>query len=240
LLVRHGESVGNVARIDAELAGHLVIDIAARDMDVDLSARGELQAESVGRWLTTLGRRKPQAVLASPYVRAARSASIALRAAGLDDVPLALDERLREREFGVLDRLTHAGIADRYPEQAEARLRIGKFYHRPPGGESWCDVVLRVRSVIDSVSREQGGRHVLVVAHQVVILAFRYVLEQMNEAQLLTIAREHDLANASITSYVAKGRAEEGMRLEEFNLLLPVEEAGLPVTRESDDPVAPR
>ena len=31
----------------------------------------------------------------------------------------------------------------RYPEQAEARAHWGKFYNRPPGGESWADVILR-------------------------------------------------------------------------------------------------
>jgi hypothetical protein len=31
-----------------------------------------------------------------------------------------------------------------HPEQAEMRTRLGKFYHRPPSGESWCDVILRL------------------------------------------------------------------------------------------------
>ena len=43
-IVRHGESAGNVARDLAE-AGQLArIDIAERDVDVPLSARGEEQA----------------------------------------------------------------------------------------------------------------------------------------------------------------------------------------------------
>ena len=79
-------------------------------------------------------------------------------------------ERLREREFGILDRLTRAGIEAKHPEQAAARAFLGKFYHRPPGGESWADVALRLRSLLDTIGRQYAGERLLVVTHQVVIL----------------------------------------------------------------------
>lgn len=239
VIVRHGESAGNVAREFAEAQGHPFIDIAMRDMDVPLSDLGERQAHAIGIWIATLGRRAPTVVLASPYVRAERTASIALAAAGLD-IPLVLDERLREREFGVLDRLTKAGIQERYPDQVEARARIGKFYHRPPGGESWCDVALRVRSLLDSVTREHSGKRVLIVAHQVVILLFRYVIEHLSEAEVLRISREIDLANCSVTTFKVDRSNPHGMTLERFNEVFPLEEAHAPVTREPDVPLAPR
>jgi broad specificity phosphatase PhoE len=238
-MVRHGESAGNVAREFAEANGHPFIDIAQRDMDVPLSELGERQARAVGLWLASLGRRAPSVVLSSPYVRAERTASIALASAGLD-LPVVLDERLREREFGVLDRLTKAGIQERYPEQVEARGRIGKFYHRPPGGESWCDVALRVRSVLDSVTREHSGQRVMIVAHQVVILMFRYVIEQLREADVLGISREVDLANCSVTAFKIDRRNPHGMTLESFNEVFPLEDSAAPVTHEPDVPLAPR
>jgi broad specificity phosphatase PhoE len=237
-LVRHGESVANVARLAAEAGGLAHIDITERDMDVPLSRRGEQQAAAVGRWLARRGRSKPTVVLSSPYVRAHRTAKTALVTAHMN-MPVLLDERLREREFGVLDRLTKSGILARYPEQAEARARVGKFYHRPPGGESWCDVALRVRSALDSVTREHSGEHVLIVAHQVVIFMFRYVIERMTEAEILALARAHDLANCSITSFVADRRVD-GMRLTRFNELVAVEDVHAPITAEPDVPVAPR
>jgi broad specificity phosphatase PhoE len=239
VLVRHGESVGNVARVVAESEGHHVIDIAQRDMDVPLSAMGEQQARAVGHWIARLGRRTPHVVLTSPYVRAAETAAIARQTAGLA-APLVLDERLREREFGALDRLTKAGIVERYPDQAEARRRIGKFYHRPPGGESWCDVALRVRSVLDSVTREHSGKHVLVVAHQVVIMMFRYVIERLTEEEVLRISREVDLANCSVTTFKVDRRNANGMTLERFNEVFALEAADAPITREPDVPLAPR
>jgi probable phosphoglycerate mutase len=241
LLVRHGESAGNVARDAAEASGAAWIDIAERDMDVPLSERGERQAAALGQWLGRLGRERPSAALASPYVRAQQTASLVLETAGLD-LGVVLDERLREREFGVLDRLTRRGIEERHPAEAEARARLGKFYHRPAGGESWCDVALRVRSFLDSVTREHGGERVLVVAHEVVILMFRYVFEHLSEREILDIGHREQLANCSVTCFVFDHRIRPngGMRLQAFNEPAALEDAGEPVTRESDAPVAPR
>ena len=51
LVVRHGESAGNVARDAAEADGLATIDIVERDMDVPLSPLGERQAAALGEWL---------------------------------------------------------------------------------------------------------------------------------------------------------------------------------------------
>jgi broad specificity phosphatase PhoE len=228
-----------VARDVAESTDALTIEIAERDMDVPVSDRGCEQARALGDWLSGLGRRQPTVVLASPYVRAARTAELALERTG-SDVSVVLDERLREREFGILDRLTRRGIEARFPEEAGARARVGKFYYRPPGGESWCDVALRVRSVLDSITREHEDERVLVVTHEVVIFVFRYVLEQLTEQHLLTIAAEHVLANASVTRYVQGRDRTSGMTLEGYNDIAPLQDTGAPITAEPDVPIAPR
>src|SRR5437868_1052389 len=82
-------------------------------------------------------------------------------------------------------------------DQAEARARSGKFYYRPPGGESWCDVILRLRSVLDTLSlhHAEPGSRVLVVAHQVIVLCLRYLIEGMSEEEILAIDRAGDVAN---------------------------------------------
>ena len=79
---------------------------------------------------------------------------------------------LREIEFGILDRLTRQGIEQYHPEQAIIRRSVGKFYHRPPGGESWCDEILRLRSALHMLSLHYRARRVLIVGHQVVVLCF--------------------------------------------------------------------
>jgi broad specificity phosphatase PhoE len=244
-IVRHGQSAGNVAREVAEAAGHPMVDLATRDVDVPLSALGERQSTALGHWFKRMPpEERPTAVLASPYVRTRHTAALAREAAGLDqnDVALITDERLREREFGIFDRLTKAGIRAKFPEQAEMREAIGKFYHRPPGGESWCDVILRLRSVIDTLTRDYRGERVLIVAHQVVVLCFRYLFERMTEDQILGVDREQDVANCAITSYrfqPSVGRRGK-LALELYNFVAPLEQEGTAVTTRPDDPVAPK
>ena len=50
-------------------------------------------------------------------------------------------------------------------------------------------MILRLRSVIDTMTREYRGERVLIVAHQVIVNCFRYLLERMDEAQILDLDR---------------------------------------------------
>jgi broad specificity phosphatase PhoE len=244
-IVRHGESAGNVARDAAHASGLARIALETRDQDVPLSPRGVEQGEALGRWFATLPTgERPEAVLASPYVRAIETAELVARAGGLAPgaTPLCRDERLREREFGVLDRLTTLGIRELFPDQAAQRSHLGKFYHRPPGGESWCDVILRLRSALDTLSLHYAGRRVLIVGHQVVVLCLRYLLERLTEAEILAIDAQGEVVNCGVTEYRYDPEAgpSGGLRLVRYNFTAPLERAGAPVTAAPDVPVAPK
>jgi len=245
-VVRHGQSSGNVARDAAEAAGLADITIAERDVDVPLSPLGERQSDALGRWFIELAPElAPTVVLCSPYLRARQTAervqaAIVAAGAARPAVEMTLDERLREKEFGILDRLTRNGIRAKYPELAAQLSHVGKFYFRPPGGESWCDVILRLRSFIEMVTREHRKERVLVVAHQVIVNCLRYLLERMEEAEILAIDRLADVPNCSVTSYEfdpAAGRHGK-LVLRQASFVLPLEEAGAPVTSEPDKPAA--
>lgn len=231
-VVRHGESLGNVARDAADAAGAHLIETGGRDVDVPLSPLGARQAESLGHWFRG-GR--PEVILSSPYLRARHTAEIIRAAAGLD-VPVCLDERLREKEFGVLDRLTRAGIEALHPDQAALRGILGKFYHRPPGGESWCDVILRLRSALDTIALHHAGQRVLVVAHQVVVLCLRYLLERMDEAQVLAVDAAGDVPNCGVTEYRLDAAAgpHGALVLHRANWVAPLRAEGTPVTAEPE------
>ncbi|WP_431856047.1 histidine phosphatase family protein [Azospirillum sp.] len=244
-IVRHGESAGNVARDAAHAAGLTHIAIAERDVDVPLSSAGEEQSQALGRWFAALPPdERPDVVLTSPYRRARRTAEIVQAGGGLhvEVADFVIDERLREKEFGILDRLTRLGIERHHPDQAEFRRILGKFYHRPPAGESWCDVILRLRSAMDTISLHWGGRRVLIVSHQVVVLCMRYLLENLTEEEILGIDRGGDVANCAVTEYgfdpttSSTGR----MDLRRYNFVAPLERAGAPVTSEPDANVAAR
>ena len=203
-LVRHGQSAGNVAREAADAAGHAIIDLPHRDVDVPLSDLGRRQAQALGEWFAKMPEEeRPQVVLSSPYVRAQETARAVCAAGGVtaDAKRIVIDERLREREFGILDRLTTLGIREKYPEQAEHRALLGKFYHRPPGGESWADVILRLRSALDTISLHYADKRVLIACHQVVVLCFRYILEEMTEAEVIGVSRDSNVLNCGICEY---------------------------------------
>lgn len=244
-IVRHGQSAGNVARDMAEAAGLHLIDIATRDVDVPLSPLGERQSAALGQWFGQMSAaEQPTVVLFSPYLRARETAQLILEAAGIDsdDLVYVADERLREKEFGILDRLTTYGIRQKYPELAEQRAHVGKFYFRPPGGESWCDVILRLRSLVDTIVREYACERVLIVAHQVIVNCFRYLLERMDEQQILSLDRIADVPNCSVTSYeFDPTRGRNGKLVPRLsNFVVPLEEAGAAVTMEPDVPAAPK
>jgi len=242
-LVRHGQSAGNVARDLAEAAAGHRIDIADRDVDVPLSDLGERQAQALGSWFASLpAEQQPTVVLHSPYVRAFETANIMLQRLDRSRIVVESDERLREKEFGILDRLTTHGIAHYHPELYEQRQHVGKFYFRPPGGESWCDVILRLRNVIDTLTREYCGERVLIVAHQVTVNCFRYLFERLSEKTILEYDRGGDVPNCSVTSYEYDPTLGKGghLALRLVNFVAPLEATGTPVTASKDLPAAPK
>ncbi len=236
-VVRHGQSAGNVARDHAEANNITLIELEHRDADVPLSSLGERQSQALGAWVLGLAEhQRPQIVLTSPYVRARQTAQAVADALGRD-CRLIIDERLREKEFGVLDRYTSSGIVATFPELAAQRQLVGKFYFRPPGGESWCDVILRLRGVVGDLQRNHAGARVMIVAHQVIVNCMRYLLEGMDEHAILDLDRKGDVPNCGVTEYYA---AEGGqLALVHANFISP-ELAEVPTTASSDQPAGAR
>ncbi len=238
IIVRHGQSAGNIAREFANEAALDRIALDNRDADVPLSVLGREQAQALGHWFAERPAERPQVLLSSPYKRALETAEL-FRAAGgaLPDVAICFDERLREKEFGILDGLTTSGVANVFPDQAEFRRLLGKFYHRPPGGESWCDVILRLRSVLDTISLHFAGQRVMIFTHQVVVLCLRYIIENLDEQGILQIDREADVANCAITQYRLdqSAGADGKLVLARYNVTAPMKQQTTAVTSAPDE-----
>ncbi|MFS0732583.1 histidine phosphatase family protein [Microbacterium sp. 1P10UB] len=240
-LVRHGESIGNVRASHAEREGLETIDLEDRDADVPLSEVGEEQARALGAWL---GEHQPSRVWVSPYLRARQTLQFAAADAGLVVSPRQ-DERLRDHELGILDLLTRDGVERRHPEEAARRRRQGKFLHRPPGGESWADVALRLRSFVrdaldpapaDEHSGAQGAPSAgtgLIVAHDAVVMLLLYVLIGCTEEELMEYAAAHTVLNASVTTLVRDG--DEWM-LRSFSDVSHLQREGADVTAHPGSP----
>jgi len=209
ILVRHGESAGNVAAFEADRLGADRIAVPSRDADVPLTGLGVQQAGAVGSRLASLpATERPDIVFSSPYRRAHETALTALTAADPSgSTPVVVDERLRDRELGILDTYTSRGVDEHFPEEAARRRFLGKFYYRPPGGEAWTDVALRVRSFVRDLDRFPESTRALVVCHDAVVSLFRYVCEGWTEHRVLEEARLRPTPNASFTHLVFDGRS---------------------------------
>lgn len=200
VLVRHAQSVANVANVKALADGDPTIAVEGPDREVALSPAGEAQSRRLGdriaRWpmMTT-------AFVCSPYRRCIDTAQIVREAAGIE-APILTDERLHERALGVLDKLTPAGVVRRFPGEAQRRQRIGKYAYRPPQGESWGDVVERLRPFVEDLEFGRfAAQRVVVVTHQAVVLCLRSILENMTETQLLDVDRAAEVRNGATTTY---------------------------------------
>ena len=228
LLARHGESTGNVAAAAAEASGERLLGIDLRDADVPLTALGEEQAEALGEGIADLSAR-PVTAWCSPFERAASTARIALARAG-GDVSLREDERLRDRDLGILDLVSSHGLEALHPEEAARRLRLGKFWYRPPGGESWADVALRLRSVLPEILAGDGP--VLVVAHDVVVTLLVYVCCRMSEPEIMDLSRRRAVGNATLTTL---DLVDGEWMLQDFGDTGHLRDADVRVTAHSDD-----
>lgn len=210
--VRHGESAANVLFAAGAGGGGGAV-MGGGDAGVPLSERGVGQAEALRGWVGGAG---VGVAVVSPYARARRTWEAMAGGCGVRAV---VDERVRDRGMGVFELMTPQGIAVRAPEEAARRALLGEWYYRPPGGESLADVALRVRDFTRDVAVAAPGGRVLVVAHDAVVIALRYVYEGFGAP-----VPDPSVAvpNASVSRWDADGHG--GMRLTAFGVTDPAAE----------------
>ena len=207
ILVRHGQSLSNVAFPAADAKGLLEAEVSGRDAEVPLTETGEAQAAAVGAWLAGLPAGEvPQVVITSPYRRARETWRIAAETSGLDLPAPTTDDRLVDRLLGDLEMMTRAAIAQRFPDEQGRREAAGEHRYAPPGGESFADIAVRLTAFLDDLNKNDAGRRVIVVAHDAVVLMMRAVIEQLTWDQVVAAEQAAgNVRNASLTRFTAVG-----------------------------------
>jgi probable phosphoglycerate mutase len=217
-VVRHGQSEANVAFAAAEAAGWLDSGVVGRDVDVLLSPLGRTQAEAVGRWLVgTSPSQRPQVVVCSPYRRAGQTWELTRSTAhgmGVSLPAAYVDDRLGDRVMGRFELMTAAAIGARFPKEAARRRQVGEFAYRPPGGESFDDIALRLDPALSDLQQRHAGQRVWVVAHDAVVLVMRRLIENLTTDDLAAIVTDGPVANASLTRFDA---VDGRLRLTRYN-----------------------
>jgi ribonuclease H / adenosylcobalamin/alpha-ribazole phosphatase len=126
--------------------------------DVPLTKEGAKQASLVARRLAA--GRGTDVVITSPLQRARRTAEAVAAATG---AALTVDNDLIEGDFGAWQGLTFAEAGERWPDEMKAWLASPDA--RPPDGESFAMVALRVLAAQDRLLEEHRHKRVVVVSH---------------------------------------------------------------------------
>jgi alpha-ribazole phosphatase/probable phosphoglycerate mutase len=135
-----------------------------------LSARGKFAARQLG-----VRRRADDlaAVFASDLRRAVETTEIAF---DRTEVPILLDWRLRECDYGDLNGTAAAVVNERRAEHLTVPY---------PGGESWREAIERVGRFLRDLPSRWQGRRVLVIGHVATRFAFDTLLHGVPLEQLL-------------------------------------------------------
>jgi probable phosphoglycerate mutase len=158
--------------------------------DSPLLPESEALAQEWGRRLSPLGWER---ILASDLGRARRTAELVNRALRL---PLEVDSRLREKDWGEWTGGNLSTIAEAAPEHLSA-LESQGWAFRPPGGEDRLAVWRRSSEALLEAGRRWPGRRILVVTHEGVIKCLLYRLTEREflpeEPPLLRPAHLHQM-----------------------------------------------
>ncbi|WP_436965683.1 bifunctional RNase H/acid phosphatase [Streptomyces sp. SudanB148_2056] len=167
--------------------------------DPSLSDIGREQAGKVAAALARRG--TVQAVVASPLARTRETARIVAARLGLD---VAVEDGLRETDFGAWEGLTFGEVRERYPEDLDAWL-ASPDAEPTGGGESFAATAARVAEARDRLLAEYRGRTVLLVTHVTPIkMMIRLALGAPPEA---LFRMELSAASLSAVAYYADGNA---------------------------------
>ncbi len=126
--------------------------------DRPLSAAGRAQAQRCGEILRGLLARDGRSAMdldyvSSPLVRARSSMELIRASLGLDSAAYRVDERLIEMSFGKWDGWTFADLKARAADLLAVREQ-DPWHFAPPGGESYVQLLPRVRDWHATLTRD--------------------------------------------------------------------------------------
>ncbi|KAL9186334.1 hypothetical protein ACHAXT_005572 [Thalassiosira profunda] len=197
ILVRHGESAGN---IDERAYG------STADWRIPLTERGREQAQLAGRRMASYlssdddatGAKGKVYFYVSPYLRTRQTLREMLREVDPESVVgIREDPRIAEQQFGNFQ--SHGDIQDSKAERTD----FGRFFYRFPDGESGFDVYHRVSGFIGTMQRDSSqvlepleeDATVCLVTHG---LALRLFLMRWFQYTVMEFERSYNPENGSV------------------------------------------
>lgn len=198
--IRHGETQYNVEK---RMQGFC---------DSPLTEKGILQAKSVGKGLTDI---HFEAAYASDSQRVLDTAKYAI---GDRDIPLSVDTRLKEMNFGVFESLLPEEISELYGNALETLFSL-ELDASAPEGESYSQLFARTKKAVEDIveKHESKGGNVLIFSHGVTI--GNYIIQLTNSKEFtihkncsVTVVSylngQHVIETVADTSFQEKGKKE--------------------------------
>jgi NAD+ kinase len=183
ILVRHGQSEGNIAKRRSEGGDHTAFTPEFRERhtaDFRLTDLGRTQAKAAGEFIKQefLTKNPIDRHYVSEYVRARETAGIMQ----LPNARWFKDSYLTERSWGDVDAIPENEREEKFGAMLRRR-DVQPFFWAPPNGETFNDLCMRVDRVLDTLHRECSDKRVLIVCHGEVMWAFRVRLERLSQEE---------------------------------------------------------
>ena len=170
-MARHGQTQWNA---DNRICGRT---------DLPLTETGLMQAQKLA---DNAADKNIEIIVVSPMIRARQTAQAV---ADRYNIPMVIDERLIEQDFGIYE-----GEDRGHPGFLAGKR---KFCFRHPGGESMMQVAQRVYNRLDDIRKNYAGKNVMVVCHTGVCRVARTYFEDIENEVFSTYSPD----NASLTEY---------------------------------------
>ncbi len=177
-VVRHGESEANLVQRavkEGVLSEYPQGFSSIPDREFRLSKLGCQQAEKTGLWLKEQYPGGFDVIFVSDHVRAKETAALVCRSAGWEDVTILVDPMVGERHWGRFSE-AEAQVRDRIMGER----RRDPLHAAMPDGETLLSTRHRSRILLERVSREFAGAHVLAFSHGEYIEALWAEIEHMS------------------------------------------------------------
>ena len=174
VLLRHGQSVWNA---ENKFTGWT---------DVDLSPKGEKEAELAGKKLSEI---KFDVVHTSELIRAQRTAKIVISQNKYSDKPITHhDQRLNERHYGSLQGLDKDETRQKFGAE-QVHIWRRSFDIPPPDGESLEMCAKRTLPYLNEEIEPdlQSGKNVLVAAHGNSLRSIVMSIENLSPNEILSV-----------------------------------------------------
>lgn len=175
IVVRHGESIGNLAKRKSEQGDNSLIKRlhGTHTAHWTLTEKGCYQAVETGDFINQYFFHDQKIIFDRMYVSSYARAMQTAAHLNLIHSNWIVDTRITERDWGELDRMTEDERLEKFGEVMAMR-EVDPFFWSPPNGESMNDVTIRNRDFIDSLHRAQKN-NVIAVCHGEIVKNLRMI-----------------------------------------------------------------